>query len=124
MKNKKGFTLTELLVVIVLLVSILGTSIFGMDEISKQANTKSLDEIKKEIEMATDLYFSNNPVYRKALLNGEIEEKCTRVYVLQNEDLIEINIKNPATGERIPANLCVYSRVNEKGVIVHRFDLE
>lgn len=124
MKNKKGFTLTELLVVIVLLASILGTTIFGMDEISKQANTKSLNEIKKEIEMATDLYFSNNPVYAKALLNGEIDEKCTRVYILQNEDLLDINLINPATKERIPANLCVYSRVNEKGVIVHTFDLE
>lgn len=123
MKNKKGFTLTELLIVIVLLVSILGTTIFGIEEISKQATEKSLNEIIKEIERATDIYFTNNPVYSKALLNGEIDEKCTRLYVLQNEDLIDINLENPTTGERIPGNVCIKSKVKD-GVIIHKFEYE
>ncbi len=122
MKNKKGFTLTELLIVIVLLVSIIGTTIFGVEEISKQAENKSLDELIKDIERATDIYFSNNEVYTKALLNGEIEEKCTRLYVLQNENLIDIDLKNPTTGERIPGNLCIKSKV-ENNIIVHKFEL-
>lgn len=122
-KNKKGFTLTELLIVIVLLVSILGTTIFGIEEIRKQSTEKSLNEIKKDIERATDIYFTNNPVFAKSLLNGEIEEKCTRLYVLQNEDLIDINLENPTTGERIPGNLCIKSRV-ENDVIVHKFEFE
>lgn len=123
MKNKKGFTLTELLIVIVLLVSILGTTIFGIEEISTQVKYKSLNETIKDIERATDIYFTNNPVHAKALLNGEIEEKCTRLYVLQNENLIDINLENPTTGQRIPGNLCIKSKLDESGVIVHTFEL-
>lgn len=122
--NKKGFTLTELLVVITLLVAITTSTIFGIDEIASQAKEKSLRELIKEIEQATDIYFSNNEVFTKSLLNGEIEEKCTRVYVLQNEGLLDINLKNPVTDERIPGNLCVYSRVDEEGIIKHTFKIE
>jgi prepilin-type N-terminal cleavage/methylation domain-containing protein len=118
--NKKGFTLTELLVVIALLVTITTGTIFGINEISEKAEERSLKEIKNEIEKATDVYFSNNDAFRKALLNGEIEEKCTRLYVLQNEGLIDINIQNPVTKEIIPGNLCIYSRLND-GVIEHTF---
>ena len=36
---------------------------------------------------------------------------------------IEINLENPTTGERIPGNLCIKSRV-ENDVIVHKFEFE
>ena len=121
--NKKGFTLTELLVVITLLVAITTSTIFGIDEIASQAKEKSLKEIIKEIEQATDIYFSNNQVYAKSLLNGEVEEKCTRVYILQNEGLLDIDLKNPVTDERIPGNLCVISKLNSDGIIIHEFKL-
>lgn len=120
--NKKGFTLTELLVVIALLVTITSSTIFGIDEISRQAEERSLKELKKEIEQATDIYYSNNDVYRKSLLNGEVTERCTRLYILQNENLLDINLKNPVTDENIPGNLCVYSRLKD-GVIVHTFEI-
>lgn len=124
MKNKKGFTLTELLVVIVLLVAIAGTTIFGIDEIANNSKEKSLRELVKEIELATDLYINNNEVFSKSLLNGNITEKCTRVYVLQNEGYLDIDLKNPVTNERIPGNLCVKSKLNKDGIIVHEFNLE
>ena len=124
MKNKKGFTLTELLVVIVILVAVAGTTIFGMEEISKKSDEKSLREIEKQIKLATDVYLSNNDVYLKSLLNGEIEEKCTRLYVLENEGLLDINLTNPLTKEKIPGNLCVISKVNSDGVIEHTFDFD
>lgn len=123
MKNKKGFTLTELLVVIVLLVSIAGTTIFGIDEIANNAKEKSLNELIKEIELATDLYINDNSVFSKSLLNGDINEKCTRVYVLQNEGYLDIDLKNPITNERIPGNLCVTSKLNSDGIIIHEFKL-
>lgn len=123
MKNKKGFTLTELLVVIVLLVAIAGTTIFGIDEIANNSKEKSLNELVKEIELATDLYINNNEVFSKALLNEEITEKCTRVYVLQNEGYLSLDLKNPVTNERIPGNLCVMSKLNEDGIIIHEFNL-
>ena len=124
MKNKKGFTLIELLVVIIILVSVAGTTIIGIDEITKQTQEKELKNIINEIELATDVYINSNEVYRKSLLNGEITEKCTRVYVLQNENLIDLDLKNPVTNKRIPGNLCVYSRVDEDGIIKHIFTID
>jgi len=124
MKNKKGFTLVELLVVIVLLVVITGGSIFGIDEISENVREKRLEELLRQIEMAADVYYSNNEVHRSALLNGEVNSKCTRVYILQNEGLLKTDLINPTTNERIPGNLCVLSHLDENGVIVHEFNLE
>ncbi len=124
MKNKKGFTLTEILVVIVLLVVVTGSTIFGIDEISKQSREKRLKELIKDIERATDVYFSDNDVYNDALLNGGIENRCTRLYILQNEGLIDMDLINPVTNKRIPGNLCVYSTLDEDGVITHTFSID
>lgn len=124
MKNKKGFTLVELLIVIVLLVVITGASILGIDEISESVRKRRLEEVIKQVEMAADVYYSNNEVHRSALLNGEVETRCTRVYVLQNEGYLKDDIRNPRTNERIPGNLCVNSHLNDEGVIVHEFKLE
>ena len=123
MNNKKGFTLTELLLVIVLLISLLGTTIFGIDEISKQSKEKQLNEIKKNIERSTEIYFTNNKEHAKLLLNGEVDEECTKLYVLQNENLVDANLKNPITGEEISGNLCIISKV-QNNVIVHTFTIE
>lgn len=123
MKNKKGFTLTELLVVIVLLVVVTGSTVFGIDEISKRSSEKRYEELIKEITHATDIYFVDNPVYTKSLLNKDIDEKCTRIYILQNAGLLKNDLINPINNKRIPGNLCVYSYVNQDGVIVHEFDL-
>ena len=123
MKNKKGFTLTELLVVIVLLVVVTGSTVFGIDEISKQSREKRLKELEKEISHAADIYFADNSVYSLSLLNKEIDQRCTRLYVLQNAGLLNQELINPITNKRIPANLCVNSTLNEEGVIIHEFDI-
>ena len=124
MKNKKGFTLVELLVVIVLLVVITGSTILGIDEISESVRKKRLEEVLKQIQMAADVYYSNNEVHRSSLLNGEVKTKCTRIYVLQNEGLLKTDLINPRTNERIPANLCVNSHLNDEGIIIHEFTLD
>ncbi len=121
MKNKKGFTLTELLVVIVILVSIVGTSIFGIEEISNQVKLRKQNDLITEVEQAADLYINTHEVYRLAILNNEVEEHCTRVYTLQNEGLLKTDLIDPMTNDRLPANLCVTSKLNEDGVIVSEF---
>lgn len=123
MKNKKGFTLTEILVVIVLLVVISGSTIFGIDEISKKSSEKRLNELIKEIKLATDVYISNSETLEKELLNGNIEEKCTTIDTLQNEGLLDFNLKNPLTNESISNDLCVYTTLSTDGTLIHEFSI-
>ena len=124
MKNKKGFTLTELLVVIVVLLTITSTSIFGVQKIQEESAKKRLAEIIDEIELAADVYLSSHPVYTEQLLNSEGQTHCTRLYILQKEGLLDIYLTNPVTNKRIPWNLCVYASVDTNGVVVNTFNIE
>lgn len=123
MKNKKGFTLVEILVVIVVLMSVTTGTIFGMQKIQESSEEKQLNEIITEIEEAADIYINMNPVYIEDLLNNPSTTKCTKVYILQNEGLLDVNLINPKTQKRIPGNLCVYSKV-VNGTIVNEFNFE
>ena len=120
--NKKGFTLTELLIVIVLLIVVMGSTILNMQKISEESKIKNLKRIKTQVELATKVYFNNTKVYEQSLLNGTSAEICTRLYVLENKDLIDIDLTDPMTGKRIPGNLCVMSRLNDEGIVEHHFE--
>lgn len=120
--NKKGFTLTELLIVIVLLIVVMGSTILNMQKISEESRIKNLKRIKTQVELATKVYFNNTKVYEQSLLNGTSTEICTRLYVLENKDLIDIDLTDPMTGKRIPGNLCVMSRLNDEGIVEHHFE--
>ena len=63
MKNKKGFTLIEIIVCIVLISLIATISIILL----KNNSDKSEDKNKKEIVSAADVYFSLNDKYKKEL---------------------------------------------------------
>lgn len=121
--NKKGFTLIEIMVIIgvVAVVSSMGTILF-MQTI-KQLNEKKLSDTIEEIELATDVYFNKYPYLMEELYKGYTGDiVCTRIYKLQNEGLLDKNLKNPLTDERISGTLCVYSTLDENGNIVHNFD--
>lgn len=120
MKNKKGFTLTELLVVIVVLITLTTGSIYGIEMIQNGSEDKQLRDLIDSIEEATDVYLSLNPVYIDELLNDPSVVKCTKLYTLQNEGLLDINLINPKTKRRLPGYLCVDSKVVD-GVIVNEF---
>lgn len=122
MKNKKGFTLTELLIVIVIVVSISIGSIIGIDQVQKEISKNRLDELIIEIEEAADVYISLNDVYIDQILNDN-ESICTKIYILQSEGLLKGDLINPVNNERIPANLCVYS-YNDNGVIKNSFEIQ
>lgn len=124
MKNKKGFTLIEILVVIVILASLTTGAVIGMVTIQKKSEEKSLNELYIQITQATDAYFAIYENINHELLNGLIEEKCTRIYTLQQEGLLDVNLINPVTEKRIPGNLCVKSSLDSNGIIKHEFSLE
>ena len=124
MKNKKGFTLIEILIVLVVLVTVTTGATIGIKEIQKKSEQRSLKELYTMIETAADTYLSINDENREELLNDEITEKCIRIYTLQNGGLLKEELSNPVTKKRIPGNLCVISYINEDGLIENHFDLD
>ncbi len=124
MKNKKGFTLIEILIVLVILVTVTTGATIGIKEIQKKSEQRSLKELYTMIETAADTYLSINDENREELLNDEITEKCIRIYTLQNGGLLKEELSNPVTKKRIPGNLCVISYINEDGLIENHFDLD
>ena len=124
MKNKKGFTLIEILIVLVILVTVTTGATIGIKEVQKKSEQRSLKELYTMIETAADTYLSINDENREELLNDEITEKCIRIYTLQNGGLLKEELSNPVTKKRIPGNLCVISYINEDGLIENHFDLD
>ena len=122
MKNKKGFTLTELLVVIVIILALTTTTLLSMDQVQKNAAKKRLKELTKEIEVASDVYLNTHPEITTNILNGSVTSECVRIYTLQSVGLLGNNLKNPVDNSSIPANLCVNASL-EDGVVVSHFEL-
>ena len=124
MKSKRGFTLIEILIVLVVLVTVTAGATIGIKEIQKRSEERNLRELYTMIETAADTYLSINDEYREELLNEEVTERCTRIYTLQNEGLLSNDLSNPVTKKRIPGNLCVISYINDEGLIENHFDLD
>ncbi len=54
MKNRKGFTLVEILTVLVILITITTGATIGIKEVQKRSEQKSLRELYTMIETAAD----------------------------------------------------------------------
>ena len=122
--NKKGFTLIEILMVLVILVSITVAGTFGIQSIQKKSEEQALNELYSEILLAADVYLNENETFATDLLNKEVDEKCIRIYTLQNEGLLSTSLTNPVTKKLIPGNLCVISYLSEDGTIKNVFSEE
>ena len=122
--NKKGFTLIEILMVLVILVVIMVTGTFGIQSIQKKSEEQALNELYSEILLAADVYLNENETFATDLLNKEVDEKCIRIYTLQNEGLLSTSLTNPVTKKLIPGNLCVISYLSEDGTIKNSFNEE
>ncbi len=121
--NKKGFTLTELLIVLVLIVGVSTMSIIEVINLQNRTEQKELERIKESIEEATDIYINDNPELISDLLNGRKTSNCTRISDLQNKGLIDGKLINPKTNIEIDNNLCVTSTVVD-GIIINQINLE
>ena len=121
--NRKGFTLTEILVVLVLIAGVSTMSIIGVINLQERTNQKKLDTIIESLEQATDVYINNDSKLISDLLNGKVASNCTHIFTLQSEGLIEEPLINPMTNIEIDNNLCVIS-VLENGTIKNTIELE
>ena len=90
--NKKGFTLTELLVVIALISIIVLIAVPSVVAINKRINKRVYNSKIQEIVTAAELYGTNNP----DLFNGRLEIKVY-VYELVDKGYVSVDSKADAT---------------------------
>ena len=106
MRKKNGFTLVELLVVIVLVISILSISIISSVKISERKKQEAYNEVIKEIETAASQYFSSKE-YLFEGIEGDSYGEIT-LQKLVNEDYLN-KVTDPRTSKSM--NLCNYVEI-------------
>ena len=117
-KNNKGFTLVEILAVIVLIAFLLGVGIPGVNRISRNMKKKSLNTKIGLIEQAGVLWGQDNKTLLQATNCEDKDGNATKCYKIEIERLIEddyldsesnddITYKNPVDDAELK-NKCVY----------------
>lgn len=98
MKSKKGFTLVELLVTIVLLGVVATVIIFNVTNVSKNSKKTEYERFIASIKSSASLYADMNP---EAFQDLYINKSFIYITVgdLINSGLVDEKIKNPYTGE-------------------------
>ena len=110
MKNKKGFTLVELLVVIALVAAITAVAIVGINAIMDSQKKSQLESVKQEIVTAGKQYFSTNKYFLEGLKDGEVG--YVSVGTLINNNYLS-KVINPISKE--PINNCSIVEVSSNG---------
>lgn len=122
--NKKGFTLVELLAVLVLIGLLFGLAIPGINKISSNIKKRSYNEKVKLIESAAVLWGQDNKT-RLQKINCTINEKSIPCYKLKVSQLLSDNyldsdnnsgkVINPTDNSDMGDN-CVYVYKESKRV--------
>lgn len=129
--KKNGFTLVELLSVLVLISLLMGIAIPGINRISKNMKTKSYNEKKELIESAAVLWGQDNKTLLQSTsctVNG-VDYSCYRISIksLIEEDYLDYDRNgykyiDPETNSDIK-DKCVYVYRKNKRVYAY-FDKE
>ena len=129
--KKNGFTLVELLSVLVLISLLMGIAIPGINRISKNMKTKSYNEKKELIESAAVLWGQDNKTLLQSTscrVNG-VDYSCYRISItsLIEEDYLDYDRNgneyiDPETDSDIK-DKCVYVYRKNKRVYAY-FDKE
>lgn len=108
MSKNKGFTLVELLVVIVLISSITTIAIVSFNNISNTKKKEAYEIVKTQVETAAEQYFSSN----EYLLSSIDQNGFARISIgkLVSSDYLN-KIINPVTGEAV--SYCNYIDVKK-----------
>lgn len=137
--NKKGFTLVELLSVIVLIGLLLGIGVPGVMRISKKMKERSFNTKKEQIEQAATLWGQDNRTRLSKstckVLESSVEKEypCYKISIkeLIKEDYLDsennnsenIEYKNPIDNKDIK-EMCVYVYKKNKRVYAYYTNVE
>ncbi len=102
---KKGFTLMELLVVIVIVGIVTVTTIVLFDRVQNSTEEENLVNIYKDIEYSAKTYLDLNDSWLSTF--NENKEVYISLSELQNMNYISNDLVNPITKENIPTSYLV-----------------
>ena len=118
MKNKKGFTLVEIIVSLVILSLIglvIGLNLRGM---LKSNEAKAKLDLDRKIVSAAELFVSQNADLVNQL---ETSRGFVEIYISQliNSGFLDGNLKNPDTGEALSPESKVKASLDSSGTIIY-----
>ncbi|MEG2457555.1 MAG: type II secretion system protein [Bacilli bacterium] len=117
--KKDGFTLIEVLVVIVILCTI-GVSSMGLISYALENDKeKQIERLKTNIEASTEIYVNMNSELSSSIYSGG--STCITLYSLLSKGLIKDNLINPLTNVKIDYNRCVNVSLNKDRTINYLF---
>ncbi len=103
--NKNGFTLMELLFVIVIIAVISISSVVVFGNIDDETSSKDRENIYKDVQKSALLYIDLNDSWLYQFkANGEIKIELSE---LKNSNYVSFDIKDPITNKEIPSNYMV-----------------
>lgn len=120
MENKKGFTLTEVLIVIVLIGIVISIAIPSITSVRRRMNERLLEEKKQEILIAAELYgkdkeiSTDTTIYVYTLLNEQ--------YINKDLEYNEDNCKGDNTEKGCVINPVDDSLLNNTKIIIRKVD--
>lgn len=122
MKNK-GFTLVELIAIILVLSIILTVGFTTLSNSLENSNDRKYQTMIKNLEMATEEYVNLPGVYRK--VDEELKE-CKRVTIditdLVNAEVIDQIPTNPKTKKEITGYIIVEKNSNNELIYIVQID--
>ena len=89
-KNKKGFTLIEIIIVLSILAVIGTTSVVGINTIVNKNKITELDQVENDILTALDIYIETNNEVRDQIYKGN-NAVITPIQLLINEGLLDLS---------------------------------
>ena len=99
--NRKGFTLVELLAVIVILSLIALVAVPAITGMIKEGKSTLSDAQMKNVELAARNWASDKE--NLSLLNDDYE--CVTLETLQNSGYADMDLKNPKTGDPLDVSV-------------------
>ena len=110
---KNGFTLVELLIVIVITVTVSAGSAMLFGKSNSDTNEEDLRGRYREIQRSAIIYTDLNDSYRKTLNEGK--EVYVKLGELQSSNFVDKNFSNTVTKEAFPKNYIVKIYVASSG---------
>lgn len=122
-KNKKGFTLVEMLAAIGILLLITILTYPSFNKLNKKTEEKFDYSIKTIVENAAKIYVDNNKELIDEKITSNNGEYCLPVATLSSYDYLDTPIKK-SDGENLNLKSCVYiTKENEDNNIKYIYEL-